>query len=81
MEEGKGGKERGRAAERKGAARGVVAVGWCGELRATMLPAQAARTRAMREESKAGASKMLGMLESWCGSGRPARRGRNGALG
>lgn len=46
----KGGKERGRTAERKGAARGVVAVRWCGELGATVLPAQAARTRAMREE-------------------------------
>lgn len=36
----KGEKERGRTAERKGAARGVVAVGWCGELGATVLPAQ-----------------------------------------
>ena len=40
----------GRAAERKGAALGVVAVSWCGELGATVLPARAARTRAMREE-------------------------------
>lgn len=53
---GKEGEARGQTAERKGAARGVVAVGWCGELGATVVPAQAARTRAMREESEAGAS-------------------------
>lgn len=40
----------------------MVAVGWCGELGATVLPAQAARTRAMREESEAGASKMPGYV-------------------
>lgn len=53
---GEEGEARGQTAERKGAARGVVAVGWCGELGATVVPAQAARTRAMREQSEAGAS-------------------------